>query len=129
MTLVIGNASVVCLTGERLLWVWSCCSKSRRRSPVRPVDDVGARYLAASSAALVVDSNALFNSLTRPNDGRSVLLFDWLSALSICCCSNLARRSSMMDDDDDDRLGGVGRLSSVRVVFGYFVALSRDRAD
>ena len=35
----------------------------------------------------------------------------------------------MMDDDDDDRLGGTGRLSSVRVVGGYFAALSRDRVD
>ena len=57
---------------------------------------------------VVDDSNAFFNSPTRPYVGRLALSIDEIFVLSICCCSNLARRSSIIDDDDDDRFGGCG---------------------
>ncbi len=79
--------------------------------------------------ALVVDSNAFFNSPTRPIVGRSVIFVVKPVVLSVCCCSNLDRRSSIIDDDDDERFGGCGRSSSVRDVEITLCVVSRDRAD
>jgi hypothetical protein len=69
---------------------------------------MGVLYLELSSLriALVLDSNAVFNSPTRPNVGRSVGAGVKPPVLSVCCCSNLDRRSSIIEDEDDERLGG-----------------------
>jgi hypothetical protein len=68
------NLVVFSLTARRFVDVCSCSSNSRRRCSVKPVD-IGVLYFDRSSLIVpfVVDSNAVFNSPTRPPVGRSVL--------------------------------------------------------
>jgi len=115
--------------GVHSLFVCSCSSNIRRRCSVKPVV-IGVLYFVVSSliVPLVVDSNAFFNSPTRPTAGRSVIFVVKPVVLSVCCCSNLDRRSSIIDDDDE-RFGGCGRSSSVRDVEITLCVVSRDRAD